>query len=95
MIWQYLLLVMAAWNVIVLILYGIDKWKAKHDRWRISEAALLGSAFCLGGAGALFGMTVFRHKTKNGNSGFWYRSLLFYRRQLCTESFRDKGEQKK
>ncbi|GLG05202.1 DUF1294 domain-containing protein [Sellimonas catena] len=64
MIWQYLLLVMAAWNVIVLILYGIDKWKAKHDRWRISEAALLGSAFCLGGAGALFGMTVFHHKTK-------------------------------
>lgn len=64
MIWQYLLLVMAVWNVIVLIMYGIDKWKAKHDRWRISEAALLGSAFCLGGAGALLGMIVFHHKTK-------------------------------
>mgnify|MGYP003374212353 CR=1 FL=1 len=51
MIWQYLLLVMAVWNVIVLMLYGIDKWKAKHDRWRIPEAELLG-------------MIVFHHKTK-------------------------------
>lgn len=64
MIWQYLLLVMAVWNVIVLMLYGIDKWKAKHDRWRIPEAKLLGSAFCLGGVGALLGMIVFHHKTK-------------------------------
>ena len=56
----YLLII----NVVTFALYGIDKWKAKHDRWRIPEAELLGSAFCLGGVGALLGMIVFHHKTK-------------------------------
>lgn len=28
-------------NAITCILYGIDKWKAIHGAWRISEMALL------------------------------------------------------
>ena len=28
-------------NVITLLMYGIDKWKAKHSKWRIPEATLL------------------------------------------------------
>ena len=51
-------------NIITLILFGIDKWKAVHGKWRISEAALLALA-CIGGSlGALFGMLIFRHKIR-------------------------------
>ena len=25
-------------NVVTFLVYGIDKWKAKHGSWRISEA---------------------------------------------------------
>ncbi len=51
------------WNVIVMLIYGADKLAAKAGAWRISEAALLTLAFCMGGAGALLGMIFFRHKT--------------------------------
>lgn len=64
MVWQNWLLAIGIWNCAVFFLYGIDKWKAKHQRWRISETALLGAAFCVGGAGALLGMLVFHHKTR-------------------------------
>lgn len=51
-------------NAVTFLLYGIDKWKAAQNRWRISEAVLLGAALCGGAAGAYAGMYVFHHKTK-------------------------------
>lgn len=53
------------WNLIVFIVYGIDKYKAKHDKWRIPEKTLLLLAFLMGGLGAYLGMKVFRHKTQH------------------------------
>lgn len=53
-----------AWNIIVFLLYGIDKRNAKEGKWRISNQTLLSCAVLLGGVGALLGMYVFRHKTK-------------------------------
>ena len=50
-------------NFIVFVLYGIDKYKAIHKKWRIPETTLLGAAV-IGGIGALAGMYVFHHKTK-------------------------------
>lgn len=50
-------------NLVVFILYGIDKYKAKHKLWRIPEATLL-TAAVFGVFGALVGMKFFRHKTK-------------------------------
>ncbi len=44
---------------------GIDKYKAKHNKWRISEKNLFMSAILLGSAGAILGMKCFRHKTKH------------------------------
>ena len=55
----------ALWNLIVFFVYGIDKRKAKKNRWRISEGTLIALAFFMGGIGAAFGMRVFRHKTKH------------------------------
>ena len=50
-------------NVITFILYGIDKYKAKKAKWRISEATLLAMAFIGGSIGAWMGMKLWRHKT--------------------------------
>jgi len=50
-------------NVLAFILYGIDKWKAKRNRWRISEATLLLLAVVGGSLGAMLGMRVWHHKT--------------------------------
>ena len=51
------------WNIIVFLIYGIDKWRAGNSKSRTSEFTLLLTACLLGGMGALFGMVVFNHKT--------------------------------
>ena len=58
-------IIVAVWNTIVFAMYGLDKRKAKRHGRRISEKALLLAAALLGSLGALFGMYVFRHKTKH------------------------------
>lgn len=50
-------------NVLAFVLFGVDKAKAKAGAWRISESALILSAFFGGSLGALIGMHVFHHKT--------------------------------
>lgn len=50
-------------NVITFFAYGIDKWKAKHNNWRIPEATLLLLAVIGGSVGAWFGIKVWHHKT--------------------------------
>ena len=50
-------------NVLGLVLVGIDKRKAKHDKWRISEATLLSVTAIGGSIGAWVGMKVWHHKT--------------------------------
>lgn len=50
-------------NVITLMMYGIDKWKAKHSKWRIPEATLLIMAAVGGSIGAWTGIKLFHHKT--------------------------------
>jgi len=63
-IW-YIAIALVIWNLIVFVVYGLDKRKAKRGDWRISEKALLLMAAFMGGTGALFGMRIFRHKTKH------------------------------
>lgn len=50
-------------NVSTFIVYGLDKWKAKHSSWRISEATLLLLAVIGGSIGAWLGIKVWHHKT--------------------------------
>ena len=52
-------------NLLTFFLYGIDKSKARRNKWRIPESALLLSAALGGSAGALLGMALFHHKTKH------------------------------
>lgn len=51
-------------NITAFYMYWRDKKNARKGRWRISENTLLGVAFIGGSLGALLGMYVFRHKTK-------------------------------
>jgi uncharacterized membrane protein YsdA (DUF1294 family) len=60
---QICLLALLALNVVTFLVYGIDKWKAKRNRWRISEATLLILAAIGGSIGAWCGMKVWHHKT--------------------------------
>lgn len=50
-------------NIATFFLYGIDKYKAKKGRWRISEATLLLMAVVGGSIGAWAGMRLWHHKT--------------------------------
>lgn len=58
----YLILI----NLLTFLLYGLDKYKAIRQEWRIPERALLLMAFVGGAFGALSAMRIFRHKTRKG-----------------------------
>lgn len=64
---KLLILMLIVWNVIVFLMYGLDKYLAIKKRWRISEKALLLSTITFGGIGAFLGMKTFHHKTKHTN----------------------------
>ena len=61
--YHYSLYYLLAVNTLTFLLYGIDKYKAKKARWRISEATLLMMAVIGGGIGAWAGMRLWHHKT--------------------------------
>ena len=61
--YQYALGYLFVVNLISFILYGIDKYKAKKNIWRISEATLLTMAVIGGSVGAWAGMRIWHHKT--------------------------------
>lgn len=54
-------------NVIAFAAFCIDKWKAVHHKYRISEATLFLLTAAGGSVGALAGMYMFHHKTR-----VWY-----------------------
>lgn len=55
---------MIGWNAVTFLLMGIDKYKAIHEKRRISEQTLLTTAFVMGGAGSVLGALIFHHKTR-------------------------------
>ncbi len=52
-------------NMMGFILMGLDKWKAKHKKWRIAERTLFLVGLVGGSPGCWLGMYAFRHKTKH------------------------------
>lgn len=52
-------------NILTFITYGIDKYNARHNHWRVREATLLLLAALGGSIGALLAMKMFRHKTQH------------------------------
>ena len=62
---QHAIILIILWNIITFAIYAVDKSKAKKNKWRISEATLIGIAFVMGALGAFLGMRILRHKTKH------------------------------
>ena len=63
-----LAIIWIAWvclNGFTFLMYGLDKLKAKRNKWRIPERTLLLFTWLMGGVGAFLGMRAFRHKTQH------------------------------
>ena len=63
-------------NAVAFIMYGIDKYKAKKAKWRISEATLLLLAVVGGSIGAWMGMKVWHHKTMHKKFKYGIPAIL-------------------
>lgn len=72
----YLAYYLLAINAVTFIVYGIDKYKAKKAKWRISEATLLLLAVLGGSIGAWIGMKVWHHKTMHKKFKYGIPAIL-------------------
>ena len=63
-------------NAVTFIVYGIDKYKAKKAKWRISEATLLLLAVLGGSVGAWVGIKVWHHKTMHKKFKYGIPTIL-------------------
>ena len=61
------------WNLLVFMIYGIDKSKARKGAWRIPEKYLLSFAFLCGGFCAWLAGVTFHHKTRK-----WYFKTVWF-----------------
>ncbi len=60
LIYYYFLII----NILSFLIYGIDKYKAKKSKNRISERSLLFLSLIGGCYGSIFAMNLFSHKTQ-------------------------------
>ena len=63
-------------NVIVMLLFGYDKMRAREGGWRVSEKTLLLAAF-VAPFGAAYGMRRYHHKTRHSKFLLVYLFMLF------------------
>lgn len=62
---KFILTYLVLMNLIAFIAFGIDKWKARNNAWRIPETTLFLLAILGGSIGAKLGMHIWHHKTKH------------------------------
>ena len=70
-------------NFVTVLVYGIDKFKAKKGKWRIPESTLLLLAVLGGSIGAWLGMRVWRHKTQHKKFKYGIPVILILQVALC------------
>lgn len=75
-LWALLGLYLLAVNLAAFILMGVDKRRAKRDRWRIPEKVLFLPVVLGGALGGVLGMRTFHHKTKHWYFRFGFPLLL-------------------
>lgn len=83
---------LAAWllliNLFAFMLFGIDKWKAKHpSARRIRERSLLLTAILGGSIGAWLGMKVWHHKTLHRRFRYGIPAILIIQAVLAVGAF--------
>ncbi len=64
---SYIAIYFVAINLAGFIAFGIDKSKARRNKWRIPEATLFLFAIFGGSLGCLLAMHTFRHKTQKSS----------------------------
>ncbi|MFD3156071.1 DUF1294 domain-containing protein [Haloimpatiens sp. FM7330] len=62
---KFLIIYLILINLYGVLLMFLDKYKSKHNKWRIPEKNLFMIALILGSLGIFIGMYLFRHKTKH------------------------------
>lgn len=62
---KILLIYLVVVNILTFLDFGLDKYKAKHGKWRTPESSLLMMAMAGGSIGAWMGMNTFHHKTRH------------------------------
>ena len=72
MFMTYLILI----NFIAFVMFGVDKWKAVHEEYRLSERLLINTAVIGGSVGAIAGMLLFHHKTLHNKFRFGLPLIL-------------------
>ena len=72
-------LALLIWNLLVFLIYGIDKSKARRGAWRIPEKILLTIALVCGGFGAWLAGIAFHHKTRK-----WYFKTIWFLGMVTT-----------
>ena len=76
MMFPILCVYLAAVNLALFALMGIDKQKAIQGKWRIPEKTLFGLAILGGSIGGIAGMQLFRHKTKHASFKLGFPAIL-------------------
>lgn len=71
-LWIFILLI----NLLLLILMGVDKRRARRHRWRIPERILFLLAFLFGSYGGMLGLLLFRHKTRHAKFVWGFAILM-------------------
>ena len=73
-----LFIIYAVMSVITFCVYGLDKFKAQKDLWRIPEKTLHILELCCGWPGALLAQRLLRHKSykKSFCIVFWAMVVL-------------------
>ena len=72
-------LALLIWNLLIFLIYGIDKSKARRGTWRIPEKVLLTIALICGGFGAWLAGIAFHHKTRK-----WYFKTVWFLGMVTT-----------
>ncbi|MDM5352094.1 DUF1294 domain-containing protein [Lysinibacillus sphaericus] len=72
---QAVLAYMSIISIVLLILMGMDKSRAKKHEWRIAERTLFTLAIVGGAVGGVLGMYLFRHKTCHNSFAFGFPLL--------------------
>lgn len=77
-------LIMSIWTY---ILFVTDKKRARHHKWRIPEAVLLGMSFLGGCIGAYIAMHTYHHKTRHGRFALGVPAMILLHGSLAVFLF--------
>jgi len=64
-------------NIFTFLIFGIDKYRAIKNKYRIKKSTLFSLSLIGGAFGGLFGMKVFHHKTLKNSFKYGIPTLAF------------------